>query len=210
MPYRVERESFKHLKQNVDGATLDEYAVAIKTVLERYNTTIYENRFVAGGAVEVFTCALLRSVGLDCKMYADQETAGDLLLPGGRKISVKGLFVGGPANVKLINQLGGRGRDREWETATLFIVSEVGIVYGDPDMINKEVHVKQVSDGLQLNKSAIEFLASKDRNLISLEIARKPSTRETGFSQKASTAVAQQVMADMELGHLMEAYSREN
>ena len=210
MPYRAERESFKHLKQNVNAETLGEYSVAIKTVLERYNTTIYENRFVAGGAVEVFTCALLRSVGLDCKMYADQERAGDLLLPGGRKISVKGLFVGGYANVKLINQLGGRGREREWETATLFIVSEVGIVYGDPDMINKDEHVKQVSDGLQLNKSAVEFLASKSSNLISLDIARKPSTRETGFSQKASTAVAQQVMADMELGHLMEAYSREN
>lgn len=210
MPYRTERESFKHLKQKVDSATLDEYAVAIKTVLERYNTTIYENRFVVGGAVEVFTCALLRSVGLDCRMYADQETAGDLLLPGGRRISVKGLFVGGPTNVKLINQLGGIGRDREWKTATLFIVSQVGIVYGDPDMIDKEVHVKQMSDGLQLNKSAIEFLASNSRNLISLDIAKKPSTRETGFSHKASTTVARQVMADMELSHLMEAYSQEH
>ena len=69
MSYNSERRAFAHLKDNCPQAVSDEYVQAIKTVLERYNTTIYENRFVTGGAVEIFTCALLRSVGLDCTLY---------------------------------------------------------------------------------------------------------------------------------------------
>ncbi len=53
------------------------------------NTAIYENRFIAGGAVEVFAFALLRTVGIECTLYGDQAMVGDILLPNDRKLSVK-------------------------------------------------------------------------------------------------------------------------
>ena len=88
--YTQEREIFERLKTNCSEDARHEYELAIHTLLEHYNTTIYENRFVVGGAVEVFTYALLRSVEIECKLYGDQGQDGDGLLPNGRKLSVTG------------------------------------------------------------------------------------------------------------------------
>ena len=57
--YHYERKVFDILKERTSGQVRQEYETAIAMLLERYNTTIHENRFVAGGAVEVFTYALL-------------------------------------------------------------------------------------------------------------------------------------------------------
>ena len=203
MSYNSERRAFAHLKDNCPQAVSDEYVQAIKTVLERYNTTIYENRFVTGGAVEIFTCALLRSVGLDCTLYAAQEKSGDLLLPGGKQLSVKCTFTGGATDIKLMNQLG--SGERPWQTATLFIVSEVGIVYGDPDMADED-NIQQTSDGVVLKRRALVQIISNPANVFSLRLPRKPSSQVTGFSQKASTAVAKQILFDMDLKRLQEAF----
>ena len=91
--YTQEREIFERLKTNCSADARHEYELAINTLLSRYNTTIYENRFVVGGAVEVFTCALLRSVEIECSLYGDQGRNGDILLPNGRKLSVTGKAV---------------------------------------------------------------------------------------------------------------------
>ena len=203
MSYTTERKAFAHLKNNCLPEVADEYVQAFKTVLERYNTTIHENRFVTGGTVEIFTCALLRSVGLDCTLYSAQERSGDLLLPGGRRLSVKGSFTGGPSNIKLINQLG--SGERLWETATLFVVSEVGIVYGDPDMVKGE-DIKQVADGVLLKKRALVEITKKPANVFRLDLPRKPPPEMTGFSHKASAAVAKQVLFEMGLKRLLSAF----
>ena len=92
--YRQERRAFDRLKSNCTVEAKQEYEIAIFTLLERFNTTIYENRFVVGGAVEMFTCALLRAVGIDCILYGSQSTAGDLLLPNDKKLSIKASFRG--------------------------------------------------------------------------------------------------------------------
>lgn len=60
--YSKEREAFKLLREKCTEEMKREYECAVKILLEKYNTTIYENRFTVGGALEVFTCALLRSV----------------------------------------------------------------------------------------------------------------------------------------------------
>ncbi|MGI9249722.1 MAG: hypothetical protein ACR2PR_00755 [Pseudohongiellaceae bacterium] len=203
MKFTKERKAFDHLRDNYEQEVAEEYILAVGTVLERYNTTIYENRFVTGGAVEIFTCALLRSVGLECTLYASQERSGDLLLPGGRQISVKGTFTGGASNIKLVNQLG--EGSRPWSTATIFVVSEVGLVYGDPTMVT-DTHIKQVSDGVVLKRRGLQELMDDSNNVLPLNIPQKPSGEMTGFSHKASAAVAKQVMSDQGLKRLLAAF----
>ena len=200
--YRVERRAFDRLKADCPRSARKEYELAIHTLLERYNTTIFENRFIAGGAVEVFTYALLRAVGIDCTLYGDQAHAGDILLPNDRKLSVKGSFRG-VADIRLLNQMG--AGDREWNTATLFVVSGVGIVFGAPDMADGS-HLKAAGDAKLLKKAGLQALIDDPANVIAMEIAPKPPTEMTGFSHKASTAVARQILFEMGSKALLRAF----
>lgn len=199
--YKQEQRVFRRLKKDCTENAKQQYEQAVSEVLGSYNTTIYENRFVVGGAVEVFTYALLRTVGIDCSLYGDQATSGDILLPNGRILSVKGTFTGGPSNIKLVNKLG--GGHRPWTAATLFVVSGVGIVFGAPDMVAPE-HVRDVKDGTELSKAGLQTLINNPANVLGMRIATKPPTEVTGFSQKASTAVALKVLSDLNLDILLE------
>lgn len=201
--FRQERRVFDRLREGLSTQAKQEYELSIAALLERYNTTIHENRFVVGGAVEVFTCALLRSVGIDCTLYADQSKHGDILLPNDRKLSVKGSFVGGIKSVKLINKLGGGRRD--WTTATLFIISEVGIIYGNPEMVAAE-YIQDVSDGTQISAAGMRAISENPTNVLEMEILRKPPTEMTGFSHKASTAVARQILQDIQADGLLRTF----
>lgn len=196
--YAQERRVFDRLRSDCSDEAKDEYEKAIAKLLSTYNTTIHENRFIAGGAVEVFTYALLRSVGIDCH-YGAQGRSGGILLPNDRKLSIKGTFTGGPSNVKLMNKLG--GGHREWATATLFVVSGVGLVYGSPDTVARE-YVKDVGDGTELRKAGLQELIDNPDNLFEAEIAQKPPTEMADFSKKASTAVARQILSDISAEHL--------
>ena len=200
MTYNAERKTFAALRENCSETAKVEYVHAIGIVLNQYNTSIYENRFVAGGAVEVFTYALMRSAGLACSMYADQERGGDIMLPHHKHLSVKGSFTGGTANIKLLNQLG--SGDRPWKVATLFVLSEIGIVYGDPDLVSRE-HVRQVSDGVELKKAGLEDLMKNPKNVIDMEIPKKPSREMAGKSLKASESIAWKILNDENLTHLL-------
>ena len=200
--FRQEQRAFQRLKSDCSVEAQQEYELAISTLLERYNTTIFENRFIVGGAVEVFTYALLRSVGIDCTLYGDQARSGDILLPNDRKLSVKSTFTGGMTDIRLLNKQG--GGDREWDAATLFVLSEVGIVFGAPDMVSDE-WIKDVSDAVILRRQAVAMLAEDPANVIPMEITKKPPTEMTGFSHKASTAVARQIIFEGGLQTLLSA-----
>lgn len=202
--YMQERRVFDRLKTDCSQSSQQEYELAIRTLLERYNTTIYENRFIAGGAVEVFTYALLRTVGIDCTLYSDQAMAGDILLPNDRKLSVKGSFRG-VEDIRLLNQMG--EGDRQWSAATLFIVSGVGIVFGAPDMVDKS-YLKHAGDAKVLKKAGLQFLIDDPANVITMKIAPKPPTEMTGFSHKASTAVARQILFEMQSRDLLSAFEK--
>lgn len=200
--YMAERRVFDRLKADCPREARMEYELAIQTLIERYNTTIFENRFIAGGAVEVFTYALLRAVGIDCALYGDQAQAGDILLPNDRKLSVKGSFRG-VTDIRLLNQMG--EGDREWSTATLFVVSGVGVVFGAPDMVDGS-HLKDAGDAKVLKKAGLQALIDDPANTIEMEIAPKPPTEMTGFSHKASTAVARQILFEMGSRELLRAF----
>ena len=211
--YRAERRIFDRLRDDCSIESRQAYELAIKTLIERYNSTIYENRFIVGGAVEVFTFALLRSVGIDCTLYSEQEMGGDILLPRNRKLSIKSSFVGvrrgnrgfvGVQSVRLLNKMG--EGVRPWTTATFFVVAGVGIVFGAPDMVNPS-HLEPTGDALELKAAGLRSLLNNSDNIMAMDIAQKSPTEMTGFSHKASVTIARGILFEMKLTPLLRAFS---
>ena len=97
-------------------------------------------------------------------------------------------------DIRLLNQMG--GGNRKWSVATSFVVSDLGIVFGAPDMVG-ENHLKDTGDAKVLKKTGLRALIDDPANLIKMEIVPKPPTEMTGFSHKASTAVARQILCEM-------------
>ena len=193
--FHIERNCFKYLKENLSSEAKAEYETGVKHLVERYNTAIYENRFTVGGVIEVFTLALMRSTGIEIEGCGSEAHGGDLILPSGRMFSLKSSFTRG-GSVILINTRGDSGTD--WETATLFVLSNVGIVYGDPAMA-EENDLNRAADNLQIKRTALNRLAQDPLNLISMEIPLKPPTEKADSSMKASDAVARQLMNELNM-----------
>ena len=200
--FRPERRAWARLRDHCPPAAKGEYELAVSTLIERYNTAIYENRFTVGGAVELLTYALLQSAGTGCSPHADQSTGGDILLPKGQQISLKSSFRGGPQTVRIMNKMG--AGKREWNIATLFVVSEVGIVYGDPDMVDK-ARIQDKGDGLDLHKQGLASLIADPANVLAMDIVRKPGAEMTANSRKASTALVKDVLQEMQSKILLDA-----
>lgn len=201
MPYNAEKRYFDTLRDSLSQETKEEYERAVATLVERYNTTIYENRFVVGGALELLTIALLRSVGIPATAYGDETAAGDILLPNNLMLSVKSRFTRA-GNIRLINKQG--GGYREWQVATLFVVSEVGMIYADPDMVEDD-DIVDSTDAIQLKGRSLLRLAENQDNKIPMDIPLKPPKEQTLFSLKASDAVARQIITELNLANLQKS-----
>lgn len=193
--FEIERDCFKHLKENLSSEAKTEYETGVKHLVERYNTAIYENRFTVGGVVEVFTLALMRATGIEIEGCGSEAQGGDLILPNGRMFSLKSSFTRG-GSVILVNTRGDSGTD--WKTATLFVLSNVGIVYGDPDMAEED-DLNRASDNLHIKRSALNRFAQDLSKLIPMEIPLKPPTELADSSMKASDAVARQLMNELNM-----------
>ena len=202
--YKYEREVFDKLRRNCSEECRREYEQAVETLVFRYNTSVYENRFVVGGALEVFTLGLLRTAGVRCELVSEQATGGDILLDNDAMFSVKSSLVG-ISDIRLINQMG-KG-ERHWSTATLFVVSQVGIVFGTPEMIPAS-EIKAAGDALVLKKKGLNSLISNNKNVIPLNIPIKPSSKLISSSMKASSAVARQILYDTNSQTLLTAVAR--
>lgn len=184
------------MKNNLKPEAKTEYERGVSNLVQRYNTAIYENRFLAGGVVEIFTLALMRSTGIEIEDYGARGVGGDLRLHTGEIISVKSCFTK-RRDVILVNT-----RDDSytpWTTPTLFVLSNIGIVYGDPTMVNAEDDLKRSSDNLSIKHRAVNRLAENSLNRIPMRIPFKPPADEAANSQKASDAVAIQLMNELEM-----------
>ena len=197
--FDIERNCFKHLQENLSNDAKAEYETGIKHLIERYNTAIYENRFTVDGVVEVFTLALMRSTGIEIEGCGSEAQGGDLILPSGRMFSLKSSFTRG-GSVILVNTRGDSGTD--WETATLFVLSNVGIVYGDPAMAQED-DLNRVADNLQIKRTDLNRFAQDPSKLIPMEIPLKPPTEMADSSMKASDAVARQLMNELNMHTLL-------
>ena len=193
--FDIERNCFRHLQENLSSEAKAEYETGIKHRIERYNTAIYENRFTVGGVVEVFNLALMRSTGIEIEGCGSEAQGGDLILPSGRMFSLKSSFTS-DGSVILINTRGDSRTD--WETATLFVLSNFGIVYGDPRMAQED-DLNRLADSLQIKRTALNRFAKDPSKLIPMEIPLKPPTEMADSSMKASDAVARQLMSELNM-----------
>lgn len=198
MDFNEERNCFNHLKSSLDNKTKTEYELGVNNLINRYNTAIYENRFTVGGVVEVFTLALLRSTGIKIDDCGSEAHGGDLILPTGKMFSVKSSFTTS-GGVILINTRGDSGT--KWSTATLFILSNVGIVYGDPSMVSDD-DLKRNRDNLEIRRATLKRFAQDMPNVVPMNIDLKPSTDMVALSSKASHLIARELMKELKLDSL--------
>ncbi len=154
------RKKFKKIKGAFSNSEfkdqIKEFKEALEILIQRYNTSNWENRFVVGGALEILFCALLNSMGFKAKWL--KEARYDLGIDG-IKFSLKSNFVSS-GDIRLVNILG--NEKVSWKEPTIFFISELGICYADPFMKLKTRHT---NDALVINVGEIENLIKKKPDL---------------------------------------------
>ena len=212
MAYTEERRAFAQFKNALEtNAQLKaEYEAAIASVLEEYNTSIYENRFVTGGAVEMFTMWAMRAGGIEIAQVGAQLSGGDLQLPRGGRVSVKGVFAAPPAgnradgrSTNLIN-FRGTGGNAIWVEATFFLIAGRGLYYADPEVMQGKTHMGGDAVSIKM-KDVVEFGAAHPRyQYKALEVPEKSAL--AAQSKVASRAVAFETVMSRNLTELQRGF----
>ena len=201
LQFSSERAFFLLYKEALerDHVLLSEVVAAIDAVLTRYNTTVWENRFIVGGVVEQIIGASARDLGLDVQNAGKQNQGYDLELDGanGAGISIKGVFATTNGMHNLVNvRTSDPDRDlrERWTTATIFVMSEVGIGYTDPHFGAK--FLNPTGDALQISgRSLKQWWDDHPEWLIRAPIPRKPSGPAV---RVASDAVSFDIFSDFD------------
>jgi hypothetical protein len=197
MVFGFEQQIFSEFKAGIEKkpVILDEFMAACRVVNVRFDTAIYENRFIVGGVVEQLLGASMRAVGCDIDNVAKTSRGVDLsssTLDVG--FSVKAQFKRGP-EIRLVNTMGGSGATAEWTHATIFVIVGVGIGYADPGLVTSGLVPR--SDVLTLKTSALaEMWSTQTGFLIQCDIPAKPL--KSSHTRVASDVVAQDIMIEFE------------
>lgn len=135
MAYDAERDFFLAFLTRLrkDAELIEEIEGALVAVHQRYDTRVWENRFVAGGVTEQIIGSAARAVGLVVANVGKHNQGHDLELPGGEGLSIKAVFSSTDGQIRLINKLG--AGSRVWMDATIFPMAGVGIGYADPELV---------------------------------------------------------------------------
>ena len=198
--YKCEREIFSSFKKKIesDASVLKELEKALEVLLSEYNTTVYENRFVVGGVCEYFIGAAMRAVGIDAKNIGAQNERIDVQIPSSEGFSIKGSFTGKRDDIRLINSLG-ESKTREWSEATIFILSNMGIAYTDPELLPSAT--ASMGDALVLKRRNLdEFLGQHPQYLIRCTVIPKSADIEN--TKVASEAIAKEILRRKEFPYL--------
>lgn len=183
-----------------------EYEKALAAVVEQYNTAIYENRYIVGGIVERLTVAAFRAAGVGAQLVGSQNRGADAQLPGGRSISVKAQFTQARTEVRMINTMG--NSTTAWTEATIFVMSNVGVGYADPDLLNDAVVAKK--DVVVLPWKALRNLwSTKPQYLAPITIPPKPDSIVAGKSKMPSRSLALELVTDLQLSLLIRHWTQE-
>lgn len=195
MSFESEQQLFFDFKSGLErnSIVLEEFLGACAGVNLRYDTAIYENRFIVGGVVEQLVGASMRAVGCNIDNVAKTSRGVDLLSPDlGVGFSVKAQFKKGP-EIRLVNTMGGSGADAVWTHATIFVVVGMGIGYADPSLASSGLIAR--SDVLTVKMSSlVELWDTYPQYLIECDVPPKPS--KSSQSRVASDVVAQDIMID--------------
>lgn len=200
MAYAEEKWAFNEFKAALisDARLRNEYEQAIESVVREYNTSIFENRFITGGAVELFTMWTMRSIGIDASKVGAQLRGADIQLPRGGRLSIKSSFTSPPGAIRLIN-VQGQSKGARWTDATIFVLAEIGVGYADPDILPGAT--RSTGDAIQLPWPRLSsHLKNRPEFLVEVQIPTK--SRLTAQSKVASEAVARDVVDALDLRRL--------
>lgn len=214
MAYQAERQAFANFKAYLEANSglRSEYETAIASVVAEYNTTLRENRFIAGGAVEVFTAWAMRAAGIDVEHVGPLSAGADLRLTGGEGLSMKAVFVSPPVpgrrdgrTTNLVNVLGDIA-NAKWHDATLFVIAGTGLVYADPELL-PDAAITQTGGALVVHlEFVLALAASRPEFHCALSIATKPD-RVAADAKVASQAVAYETVMSKGLTELQRGFT---
>lgn len=197
MPFENERGAFAAFRGGMEkNAQLrDEYLAATRAAVGRYNTSIYENRFVVGGVIERLTAAALRAAGVSARIVGAETVGVDISLAGCGALSVKAQLTANRSGYRLINTMG--ESTTAWTDATIFIAAGEGIGYGDPDLIGGAV-VRRKDVVVLPWKPLSQMWRQNPGYFIRMDIPTKPSA-PAGESRIASETIASELVRELNL-----------
>ncbi|HEY4473670.1 MAG TPA: hypothetical protein VI957_00715 [Candidatus Paceibacterota bacterium] len=191
--YPVARATFSSFRAKLekDGGLRSQLESAVKMLRSSYNTAIYENRFIVGGALEHIMVAAFNGAGIPAQHVGRGDTRVDVLVTSEREdagYSVKASF--STLSARLINTMG--NKNPEWKEPSLFLFSGVGIVYADPELLPEAtIH----GDGVLTldGKKMRAYITSHPEYVLAI-IFDKPKTGKIASSKTASEDVARNIV----------------
>lgn len=160
---------------------------AFRLLLTRFDTTVYENRFVVGGVAERIVAATFVAIGQPAVTEGVVVTRTDIKA-GDANLSVKGVFRRA-YSVRLVNVMGKSTR-AAWNEGTIVVLTGVGIGYADPDLLPDAT--KRVGDALVLPLKPVKALWQRNPDLL-LQLAIPMSRADMQNSDVPSRLVADEI-----------------
>ena len=198
--YAPHRRIYRQLRDglnNSDGV-LDELMRALGLLISEYDTSIRENRFIAGGATERILAATMRCVGISEARARGLDLDDEDIVVGDCQISVKASFTGGRQAIRLINTLGDSAA--VWRTATIFVLANRGIGYADPDLLPNVARSSR--DAVILPRPPLDALHDAQPEwMLRCDVPAK--SQDASQRRAASEAVATEILQRTAAGRAM-------
>ena len=198
--YAPHREIYMRLREGLTSSSdvLDELLRALGLLISEYDTSIRENRFIAGGATERILAATMRSVGISQARARGLDLDDEDIVVGDCQISVKASFTGGRQAIRLINTLGDSAAT--WRTATIFVLANRGIGYADPDLLPDVARSSR--DAVILPRPPLDDLHdTQPQWLLRCDVPAK--SQDASQRRAASEAVATEILQRTAAGRAM-------
>ena len=189
--YEPHRQIFLQFRQGLEDYSdvLDEIIRALGIFISEYGTSVRENRFIVGGGTERIIATAMRCLGISEARARGLDANEEDIVVGDHRISVKASFTGGRQQIRLINTLG--DSVRVWDTATIFVLANVGIGYADPELL-PDVD-RRTSDAVVLPRAPLDNLhAEQPQWLLQCDIPRNPT--DSAQLRAASEAVTTEIL----------------
>ena len=198
--YAPHRDVYRRLREGLKNnpEVLDELLRALGLLISEYDTSIRENRFIAGGATERILATTMRCVGIANVRARGLDLSDEDIVVDGHQISVKASFTGGKQEIRLINTLGDSGAI--WRTATIFVLANRGIGYADPDLLPGAARSKR--DAVTLPRHPLDELHDTQPQWM-LRCAVPAKAQDVSQRRAASEAVATEILQRTAAGRAM-------
>ena len=198
--YAPHRGIYRQLRDGLSNSpdVLDELLGALGLLISEYDTSIRENRFIAGGATERILATTMRCVGIANARARGLALSDEDIVVDGHQISVKASFTGGRQAIRLINTLG--DSSATWRTATIFVLANRGIGYADPELLPNVARSSR--DAVILPRPPLDELHNSQSEWL-LKCAVPAKAQDVSQRRAASEAVATEILQRTSAGQAM-------